>query len=79
MPVLLLIVSRQKLSYLLITLPDLLDHITETVHLIPEELCTADYVKENKLLLCKEIKDDVLNANTECYRCHAKGHIAGTL
>lgn len=48
---------KRKLSYLIIALPESLDHLTETIDFIPEENRTLDTLRE-KLMLRKEIKED---------------------
>lgn len=81
---------KRKLGYLVMALPDSLDHITETLDLLPEENRNVDYVRE-KLLLRREVKKEENKSGTEqkhesqvlqatvdktCFRCHQKGHIA---
>lgn len=52
---------KRKLTLLIITLPESLDHLTETIDLLPEENRTVDYIRE-KILIRRAKKDDIPNS-----------------
>lgn len=77
--------EKEKLDYMINTLPDSLSHIGDMIDAVPKSERTVEYLKSKLEIAEKRVKknnemtgerSNAFAANKECYKCKKPGHFA---